>query len=439
MPPQKKLLILYYNFPPVKVPGAVRIHHFYRAALPWFAEIHALAAANRRFFLQDPSLETGCQHVIEVPAWDLRRLAMRKKAGNAPFVSSALKGRPLIGWFRRLLDSFPFNTLIGDGGLVYILAGYLRARRLIEKKGITHVFSTFRPYSDHIIGYLLKRRFPEVYWIADFRDLHVDPLRKNVLWPAFQRWCNRRILRRADLVTTVSEGLKRHLGKLAPRVYVLRNGMGAVGESGEGVVPFEKFTVVYTGSLYPGQQTAGPLFQAVLQMLEAKTIQRADIQLLYAGKDEAVWKEWLQQYDLSDVGRSLGLVPLKEAQLIQQRAHANLLLSWSLPDGGGILTSKVYEYLAAGKPILAIVNGEKDEELEKLIDHGIGKICYTQSPMPSKEVSLYLHSLLTSRENPFLLKNAKREEYHWEKIMETLLVNIASSQLSKFSPRSHLM
>ena len=362
----KKLLILYYNFPPVKVPGAVRIHHFYKAALPWFDAIHVLATSNRRFFLQDPSLETGCQNILEAPAWDLRRLTIRKTIENAPFVSSSLKERPLMRLLRQLVDSFPLNILIGDGGLIYILTGYLKARRLIKQEGITHVFSTFRPYSDHIIGYLLKGRFPEVYWIADFRDLHVDPVRKNTLCPPFQRWCNRQILRRTDLVTTVSEGLKRHLEQLAPRVYVLRNGIGSLDEVATPVEPFKKFTIVYTGSIYPEYQTAGLLFKAITNLIEQKKLVRAQLQLLYAGKDGAVWEEWLQQYGLSDVGNNLGLVSIKKARLIQRRAHLNLLLSWSLPDGGGILTSKVYEYFAAGKPILAIVNGVKDG-LEKAV------------------------------------------------------------------------
>lgn len=365
----KKLLILYYNFPPVKVPGAVRIHHFYQAALPWFERIYALAASNRRYFLQDPSLETGCRNIIEVPTWDLRRLMMKKKARNAPFVSSSLKERPIVRWARRLIDGFPFNILIGDGGLVYILLGYWRARHLIQQEGITHIFSTFRPYSDHLIAHLLKRRFPHLFWIADFRDLHIDPLRKNVFWPAFQRWCNRRILRRADLVTTVSEGLKQHLKELAPRVYVLRNGMGAVTDRSVPVEESDQFTVVYTGALYEGQRDPAPLFIAISELVNKKCLDPSKISLMYAGPDGQAWLQSARQAGIEYAVSSLGIISRQEALQLQCRAHLNLLLTWASPGIGGVLTGKLFEYLQAGRPILALVNGSRDPELEEILGH----------------------------------------------------------------------
>ena len=199
-----KLLIIYYNFPPVKVPGAVRIANFYREACKYFGAVHAITSANRYRLQQDPDLETGCRHITEVPAYDLRRLTLPKNKGNTPYLSGQQQKRPFVLFLRRLVNSFPLNILIGDGGAYYIWRGYQAGKKLVEQEGITHVFSTFRPYSDHIIAYLLKRRFPQLVWVADFRDLHVDPVLRNVLWPNFQKRCNRWVLRRADVVSTVS-------------------------------------------------------------------------------------------------------------------------------------------------------------------------------------------------------------------------------------------
>lgn len=371
MPPKdnklpNNLLLIAYYFPPVKVVGAVRLFHFYQESRKHFGQVQALSSTNRLRMAQDDSLRLEGASVTEVPAYDLRRATLAHAAENQPHLSHRAKSRPAARFLGRLLDSFPFNLLIGDGGLIYILLAYRQGKRLVREHHITHLFSSYRPWSDHLVAWLLKRRFPHLFWIADFRDLHVDPVRKNVLWPAFQRWCNRRILRRASLATTVSEGLKRHLEQLAPNVYVLRNGIGErMGEKEEKL--FEQFTIAYTGSLYEGLQTAGPLFQALQQLLEEGKLEEEGIRLLYAGKDGALWEQWLRQYGLNGIGQNRGLLSMEEARTIQRRAHANLLLSWSLPGGGGILTSKVYEYLAAGRPILAIVNGDGDEELEELL------------------------------------------------------------------------
>ncbi|MCB0616251.1 MAG: hypothetical protein KDC75_23190 [Phaeodactylibacter sp.] len=423
----KKLLILYYNFPPVKVPGAVRIHHFYKAALPWFDAIHVLATSNRRFFLQDSSLETGCQNIHEVPAWDLRRLTIRKTNENAPFVSSSLKERPLMRLLRQLVDSFPLNILIGDGGLIYILTGYLKARRLIKQEGITHVFSTFRPYSDHIIGYLLKGRFPEVYWIADFRDLHVDPVRKNTLCPPFQRWCNRQILRRTDLVTTVSEGLKREIQKLAPRVRVLRNGIGELSEEDQRPVKkFARFTISYTGALYTGKSDPGPLLEVIHNLLEDETLPASQTDLCYAGPTWLIWDTFIKKYGLDKITNNLGYLSRAEALAIQEKSHINLLLTWSTGNLKGVLTGKLFEYLAADTPILALINGPSDPELAGILSRcDRGAAFSSQSPGQKEQMRSFILEAFgqwkeeledTPKKQPDYLK-----PYTWQVMMEQFI------------------
>ncbi|MCO6480257.1 MAG: hypothetical protein J5I94_26695 [Phaeodactylibacter sp.] len=426
MGPRKKLLIIYYNFPPAKVPGAVRLHHFYRAALPYFEDIHVLATRNRRLFQQDPSLETGCRNIVEAPAWDLRRLTARKKAGNKPFVAPALKERPLVRWLRRLVDSFPFNILIGDGGLVYIFTGYIRTRKLIEREGITHVFSTFRPYSDHLIAHLLKRRFPHLYWIADFRDLHVDPVLQNTICPPFQRWCNRQVLRRADLVTTVSEGLKGHLEKVAPRVEVLRNGIKNLDEVIKTVEPFEKFTIVYTGSLYEGMRDPGPIFCAIRRLVEKEYLPPAGISLLYAGPNPDCWLQSARKAGVGQIAASLGIISREEALQLQRRAQLNLLLSWSGPGLQGVLTGKLFEYLQARRPILALVNGSQDKELEDILSAWeANAVFYSNGTKQGKGLEKFLlhrYRIWEEREKEIPpLDSAHFEQYSWPYQMHKLI------------------
>ena len=366
---KRNLLIIAYFFQPTNVIASVRLFHFYRESKKYFDWITVISCSNRHLIKKDDSLKLKDVDLYEVPAFDWRRLILLKSEDNDPTFSSTLKKNSIVRWGRQLVEGFPLNIIIGDGGLFYILSIYRQACKIIRRNNITHIFSSYRPYSDHLIAHLLKRRFPHLFWIADFRDLHVDPLRKNVLWPAFQRWCNRRILRRADLVTTVSEGLKQHLKELAPRVYVLRNGMGAVTDRSVPVEESDQFTVVYTGALYEGQRDPAPLFIAISELVNKKCLDPSKISLMYAGPDGQAWLQSARQAGIEYAVSSLGVISRQEALQLQCRAHLNLLLTWASPGIGGVLTGKLFEYLQAGRPILALVNGSRDPELEEILGH----------------------------------------------------------------------
>jgi len=312
----------------------------------------------------DEDLRVSPEHLETVPTFDLRRFYLQRRGDNT--VDARVKERPALRVLARLTDSFPFNLLWGDGGLVYILAGYRRGKQLVEREGVTHLFSSFRPIADHAIAALLKRRFPQLVWIADYRDLPVNRALDNVCWPRLQHAWQRRLLRRADLVTTVSEGLARQLRRYHPRVYVLPNG---IGDFPDGLPPTprsSKFTIAYIGSLYPDVQDGRPLLRSLRRLMAAGLIDRQQLQLVVAGRDNACWRRWARACQLEDCLLDLGFLPRAEALALQRRSHINLWLSWSLGPDQGILTAKLYEYLAARRPILGLVNGTKDEEIDAL-------------------------------------------------------------------------
>lgn len=363
--PNKHLLVIYYNFPPVKVPGAVRVFHLCRAALKHFSSVRALSSSNRSFFQKDESLELTGIPVTTVPTWDLRRLAAgSRKEDGQPTVSNAAKASFWGSLLKRLVDSFPFNILIGDGGLLYILAAYRAAKKMVTQEGVTHLFSTFRPYSDHVIAYLLKRRFPHLVWVADFRDLHLDEKhgRQLFFW-SLQLWFNRKILSRADLVTTVSRGLAQKLTPPARRVCLLRNGIPNP-ENWPRPQPSATFAITYTGRIYPGEQSAALLFATLADMARTGKLPADRLRLIYAGPTPELWRQWGQTYGLEEQLDIRGLVPLQAARQLQVNSAVNLQLAFSSAGQKGDLSSKVYEYLASGKPILAIIKGEPDAEFE---------------------------------------------------------------------------
>lgn len=425
-PDSSKLLMINYYCPPVKAVGAVRVANLYRHARDYFEQIHVLTTSNQAIFQQEESPATY-ESIAYIPTFDFRRI-LRFFRKNVTYFSSQKKKHPVKRFIIRLIDSFPFNLLIGDGGLLYILAGYRQACQLVKKEGITHIFSSFRPYSDHAIAYLLKRRFPHLYWIADFRDVQVDPNRKNVLLPGFQHGCNRQILKKADLLTSVSKGYTQYLSRYNEQAFCLYNGIETGNEQPKDLAPFSKFTLAYTGTVYPDLQNPSILLQALRELIAEGQIPAAEIQLVLAGRDGEVWKNWANQHHLSDLLTDLGTLSRTEALQVQHRSHINLLLSWSSSELGGVLTGKLYEYLQHGHPILAVVNGARDEEFEDLFDRfQAGLIAYNRPTELEKLKAFILDAFLEWKKTgqvPSRLNRKEMEAFYWPNLVGQLMNRI---------------
>ncbi|MEZ5031478.1 MAG: hypothetical protein R2787_08750 [Saprospiraceae bacterium] len=267
-------------------------------------------------------------------------------------------------------ESFPTNLFFDEGGLYYIWKGIREGGRQIRSKEIIVIHSSFRPIADHIIAWWLKGRFPHIRWIADYRDVHVDENRSNTFFPAWQHRIERYLLRRADVLSTVSVGLADFLGMYDRPVFILRNGipMERLFDK-DPELRVDKFTINYTGTIYPDKQDAATLLSALQLLIKSKRVHPASIAIRCVGKDYNYWQNKLIESDLLHCGQLLLPVGLESSLAYQRQAHINLLLSWSGPAFSGVLTGKLYEYLSARRPILALINGPEDIELTSMISN----------------------------------------------------------------------
>jgi glycosyltransferase involved in cell wall biosynthesis len=365
----KKILLLSYYYPPIHSIATRRNFHISQNFRKCFSKVFVFTTKNNQFLAKNPQNTEGV--VAEsVFTFDYRTLAhwlSGKEQRESTHFSEQTKQNPIVHFFAvRLLNSFPFNLLFHEGGIIYTLICFWKAARLIKKEKITHIYSSFRPYSDHFTAYLLKIFFPKLYWIADFRDLHIEPQYRHIVFEPFQHWCNKLILKKANIVTTVSNGLANHLKRYKSNVYVLRNGV-TFENLDFNKKSYPKFTIGYTGSMF-GDERNPSLFLEVIKSLENEKILRgANCQILYAGKDTGVWLNWIKRFDLEELFESKGMIDSQEALDIQRNCHLNLLLTSATPESTGQLTGKFYEYLAAKNPIIVLINGTEDLEFESIM------------------------------------------------------------------------
>ena len=412
-----------YWFPPLKS-VSLRSYFAYQEFKKYFTAVQVITTDNSKVMPQE-HLPMDAENLHKVFTLDYRTLFQKKN--NEP-VNARKRSNKWMAGFIKMIDSFPFNLIVGEGGIFYLVAGFLKARKLIRKQKITHIYSTFRPYTDHGIAYLLKRCYPNLIWIADFRDLHVDYYLNNVYATNFRHWCNKKILQKADVLTTVSNGLAIHLRAYHPHIYVLKNGFTKLPVFSKTPSTFDKeevFKIVYTGALYNGKRNPLILLKAVDHLVQKNQIDSEKIEIIYAGKDGQVWDKWLSETNTKQLFRDLGVLPRATCLNLQQNAQLNLLLTYANTQMTGYLTGKFYEYLEAGKPLLNIINGAADDEFEDIFKElNPGMLVYNQE----KYISMISHFLLqlyhewtTQGTVTTHLNKEKLVDYQWEHTIPAFL------------------
>lgn len=424
------MFIAYYA-PPAQLTGNIRRYHLLQEFQTHFQQVLLLTSANGQLLRQDLSLDIGDTLLFSVPTIDLRRLyvSLRKNSQKSPTLSTKFKSSTAFWAFRKISESFPFNLLLDDGGCSYIWNAYHKAKALILQNQIRYIFTSYRPAADLIIGMLLKRRFPDLIWVADFRDLPVDPIRRNTLFPKWQHHCYRYLLQKANLLTTVSYGLAQNLRRYNGRIHVLPNAVPLL--SGSAFPSRTKFTITYTGSIYPKLQNGNMLFQAISLLQAQKIINRDTFQLVYAGKDSEAWSRWVRKHKVEQFSVDKGLIPYRSAIRLQQESHINWMLTWSSNNSQGILTAKSGNYLAARRPILALVNGPRDMELENRISVSPSNlVLYTEERQIGKKLLAYLKQAIQAwqRGKPTEPENTVQQDFYsssWPHEVEQLLQHLA--------------
>ena len=448
-PSSSRLLCLLYYFPPIKSIAVNRNWGVVRHLQPYFDDVFVFTTQNNQLLPQEARDTEGVK-IFEIYTFDYRTLTAWLRPNRSEMHhDEGAKSNPIVRFSIRLLDSFPFNLLFHEGGLLYSLIGFWRAATLIRREKITHIYSSFRPMSDHFTAHLLKIAFPKLVWIADFRDLHIDPLYQMPLVQPFQHWCNKRLLRRADLVTTVSEGLAIHLRRYHSNVYALRNGVHldnqkayellnqketpSVSDAQNAAIS-PKFTFAYTGSMWIDERNPSLLLKIVQDLAHEGIMSANNTQIVYAGKDTAVWQSWISKYNLDTFFNSYGLVSSQKAVNIQREAHLNILLTSALPNYGGVLTGKFFEYLAACNPILVLINGAQDIEFEQIVTHlDAGIVAYndrSEIELRAFILNLFNEWQTTGRVEP-TIRRERLDELSWEATMAKLTEKLGLTEVSR--------
>ncbi|MCL5318524.1 MAG: glycosyltransferase [Thaumarchaeota archaeon] len=238
-------------------------------------------------------------------------------------------------------------------------------RQLLEKEPVDAIISSSSPVTSHLIAKNLKAQ-QDLPWVADLRDLWSQ--NHNYSYTGLRKMLDRRLekktLRAADALVTVAEPLVEKLKTLhkEKQVYSVPNGFDPE-EVNPGRKLTAKFTITYTGQIYRGKQDPLKILNALKKLIDEGTIDPSNVEVRFYGYEEVWLAAAIKDIRLAGIVKQFGEIPRKEALEKQQESQVLLLLNFEDPSEKGTVTMKIFEYLAAKRPI--IVTGGFDEDVKE--------------------------------------------------------------------------
>ncbi len=334
-----RILIVSLYWPPAGGPGVQRPLKLAAHLSALGLDVHVLAPDDPKWVHRDTSLE--------VPAGVTVHRA-RNLGPRARIPAQELYGRRGLDRLRRRASITARGLLVPDASVLWNATAIPAALRIVRREGIDVALTTSPPGSVHLVGAAVRAR-TKARWVADLRDAivgHAHRRREIRGEPALARL----VARRADAVVAASRGVAEGMERSAPglTVHVVENGCDFDDFDGLEYRRGERFRITHTGSVFGRRNPRA--------FLEALARTDGDVVARFVGGLPPRYREWVETHGLGERVELVDFVPRREALALQRDSEANLLL---IPEAEGrgraVLTAKVFEYLAAERPILAVV------------------------------------------------------------------------------------
>jgi len=308
--------------------------------------------------------------VLKQPIWEpysfyKKFLGLKKDEKiNAGFLSEKKKpglAEKISVWIRG-------NFFIPDARKYWIKPSVEFLSNYLRSHPVDAVVSTGPPHSMHLIALGLKQK-TGISWLADFRDpwTNIDFYDKLMLTKQADKKhhdLEKEVLKSADKVVTVSWNWAKDFEKLCGRkVEVITNGFDEddfnVGISNPDQHRDEKFSIVHIGAMNKDRNPH--LFWEVLAELISENDElKKELKIRLIGKNDITVMESIEQNKLMEFTETIAYLPHNEVAKQICSSQVLLLPLNDTPNVMGIIPGKLFEYLAAKRPIFAIGNTEGD-------------------------------------------------------------------------------
>ncbi|TAL62891.1 MAG: glycosyl transferase family 1 [Bacteroidetes bacterium] len=392
----KKVLIITYYWPPSGGAGVQRWLKFVKYLRVFGWEPVVYTPENPESPAMDDSLLKDIPKgltVIKTPIWEpynLYKGFIGQRKGekiNAGFLTEKKKpglAEKISVWIRG-------NWFIPDARKFWIKPSVNFLSEYLSNNPVDAIVSTGPPHSMHLIALALRKKF-NIKWLADFRDpwTNIDFYDKLLLTKSSDhkhKKLEHEVLKNADAVLTVGWHMADSFKKIVNRKYeVITNGfdeddfqtsphLTPALSKGEGGIPEERgvFSISHIGAMN-ADRNPKMLWAALNELLTENDGLKKDLKINFIGKTDYSVLNDLNKWQLSPYVTKTEYLPHTKTTKAMQSSQVLLLALNNTPNTLGVISGKLFEYIAAKRPILSI--GKENGDAARIIkETGAGTIC----------------------------------------------------------------
>lgn len=430
---QKKILIITYYWPPAGGPGVQRWLKFakYLPESGWNPVIYT--PENPSYPLLDESLLKDVPQNIEIvktKIWEPYQLAEKLNKSNKKFKAGQFDVGKNQSWKSRLSIWVRGNFFIPDARVFWVKPSIKFLEQYLKENKIDVVVTSGPPHSLHMIGLGLKKKLPNLKWIADFRDpwteiSYYKHLKLTKSSDRKHRQLESAVFKNADITLATSYTDAENFRKSGANAICITNGFDESDASTPFSATTEKiqqqktFTLSYIGVL---EQLRNPekLWKALDELVKENKEFADHFTLKFAGRVDDKILQSIESSNLKNHILNLGYISHDKA--VEEMANSNLLLITNFPNESskGIIPGKIFEYLATGKHIISF--GPTAADVSRILaETGAGKHFGYEDSKAVKDFILEKYELWKKGN---LLRNTQNIEQFSRKNLTKKLVEI---------------
>ena len=414
-----KALIITYYWPPAGGSGVQRWLKFVKYLRDFDIEPIIYTVKNPSYPIIDHSLEKEIPKNIKtlsLPIFEPLSLQSIFGGKNKSMSAGFLEANPTF--FGKILQYIRANYFIPDSRKFWIQPSVKFLTKFLNEHHTDIVITTGPPHSMHLIGYELKKRFP-IKWISDFRDpwteidyFHQLPHTKKTIAKHFQ--LERKVIETSDSVIVVGHTMKEKFLQFTNEIDLITNGFDDQNINFSKALD-GKFSITHIGMMNSDRNPT-ILWQVLDEICRTNFEFKKDLKIKLIGKIDADILDDLKVFDDENV-ECISYVNHQEVMKYQSSSQVLLLCINNVPSANGIVTGKIFEYLQAKRPILAI--GPEEGDAAKIIrDTNAGVIIDFNNKVKLKEQLLLLYQKF---QNKSLTSDSNGiEQYHRRNLTEQL-------------------
>ncbi|APQ18574.1 glycosyltransferase family 4 protein [Maribacter hydrothermalis] len=355
----RKVLVITYYWPPAGGPGVQRWLKFIKYLRDFGVEPVLYIPENPHYPLIDKSFLKDIPKNLTVykhPIMEPYRLASIFSSKKTKRISSGIIQTKNQSFLEKALLWVRGNLFIPDARKFWVKPSVDFLKSVIEKEQIETIITTGPPHSVHLIGYYLKKE-KQLNWIADFRDPwttigYHNKLKLTSSSAQKHKRLESDVLNTADKIIVTSKTTKLEFEHITKRpIRVITNGYD--GEIVSNNKLDAKFTISHIGSLLSGRNPKN-LWKVLADLVKENSEFKKALCLQFIGVVSDNVLQTIEDAKLLEHTIVLGYVSHEEALAYQRSSQILLLVEIDSVETKGIIPGKVFEYMAANRPILGV-------------------------------------------------------------------------------------